>query len=448
MNDLAANPTLLRRSPASTIQRRFGSDKKKARGQAVTGASGKQEQANGLSPADKATQQAAMARGANAQMNLQADIAPLESALRKLAANPGPRTAAEAAAAAAVSDKAQRILDVVPGPTTKKTEQLLGEQFPAERKRLRHLIDDAQIICDEFSVVQTKQRAGEIYMDAGKAAQTDGGFKKLTATSKAVGFSDLGLDPAKADKEKRTKLIRDAGADLGLSPAETAAILTFTAEDYRYINPATANNDAWMKGANYSLIDKPNLSPEEAKQLKASFKEVKIGNARERMSERKQDLADRKQEGSLHAGMAMEGFAKMPVWKGTAYRGEVLKQADFDKKFELVNPGLLSRRKTKKYKAREKTITRTAISSSSKAENIARAFWTIAGGSVPDPKVQVLWQLELTNGRDIEPISNSPHEKEVAMLPGSEMVVTETTWVEGPAAYSPKYLLVKCVQRK
>ena len=90
-----------------------------------------------------------------------------------------------------------------------------------------------------------------------------------------------------------------AARKYGLNEAEILALRTYTAKDYTYINPATANAPGWMLSNNPGATDPKNLFA----------------------------------EGSLHAGVMMEALSKLPVKKGTTYRGARMTQEDFDAKY-------------------------------------------------------------------------------------------------------------------
>jgi hypothetical protein len=339
-----------------------------------------------------------------------------------------------------------------------KASAMLGRTYPDKVKRLNRIIGETQLIWDEHLVEMTKRKAGNIYLGAGQQAGTSApaaagpsGFTKLTSAAKNVGFDQLGTRPNTVDTTQLPpnqtpeklqeafdfkKSIRDNGAALGLSAAELAAIVTFTANDYLYINPATANSRDWMIGANeaHDKVDKKNRTETEDIELQQSLADAGV-TMEQRLAERKHELDERTSEGALHAGMAMQGLLKLPVWKGSLYRGEVLNKTDFESRFKADKRGT-------KFTPVNPTMRRTAISSASKDRQRAQAFWAVAAAKVERPWVRVLYEIEATNGRDIEMLSVSRHEKEVATLPGAEFTITS---VEGEMS---KSILVKCKQRR
>ena len=90
----------------------------------------------------------------------------------------------------------------------------------------------------------------------------------------------------------------------------------------------------------------------------------------------------------------------------------------------------------------EKTIKRSTISSASKERQIALNFQGIAASNISGPKAYVLWEMDVTNGRDIESLSAATKEREVATLPGAEFSIVAATVVRQDS------IVVKCKQRK
>jgi hypothetical protein len=270
--------------------------------------------------------------------------------------------------------------------------------FADERRRLQRVLDDAQLIFDEHRVAMTKQAAGEIYLDAGRAASDP-------TAGRTKAFEKLGTrEIFKAEPtEDLHKAVQTAGKEFGLTAAETAAIATFTGGDYMYINPATENDASWMDDM--------------------------FGH------EGDSSVATRKEEGSLHTSMALSGLLKLPVWKGSTARGESQSLADFNSAFELVprsgGPGkplaftftnLLDARaqlsklsETHTFRLKKKTFQQKRLVSSTRKLAVTGGF----GGLTPKRPLRFSFRYTLTNGRDIQPLSMAPGEEEVVTLPGA-----------------------------
>ena len=121
------------------------------------------------------------------------------------------------------------------------TEKAPG--FGPLKRRLRIAGDEARLLLDEVAVAKTKRQAESIYLDEGRT----GKFKALTNFMKEDEFDDqTGRTITDQEKADGIKARQEAGARLGLSKAEQTAITVFTAQDYKYINPATANSPSWM----------------------------------------------------------------------------------------------------------------------------------------------------------------------------------------------------------
>ena len=153
---------------------------------------------------------------------------------------------------------------------------------------------------------------------------------------------------------------------------------------------------------------------------------------------RKKELDALREEGTLHSGVARQGLLKLPVWKGPGYRGEKIDAKRWASRF---------RREGNNFQPIDPTFTWKTITSVSKSETKARGFMVGAG------QYEVLWQFELTNGRDIERLSVNRKEREVALLPGAEFaydsveVVKEGRHVEG-WGFLPWQIVVKARQIK
>lgn len=380
---------------------------------------------------------------------LKEQVGTLESATKKLVKAHQPGDQASQMAAFEVNRAARHILGNLPDQGS-KASRLLGRTYPAEVGKLRRIIDDTQLILDEVRVANTRRQAENIYMEAGRASRQGaaGGLTKLSGASrvfdanlaqpasnpevlahlKEKGFSTyrqafedaiaktakdsratdertlLGLQPELFVYHERASS-RDRAASMGLSSAELAAIQVFTAQDYRYINPATANDRSWLSTNFWDLVDEPNKKEGDWLRLQQELSEQGM-TLRQREALRKKELDVLQEEGTLHAGVARGGLLKMPVWKGTAYRGEKLASKRWNSRF--VQEGTT-------FRPIEPTFTWKTITSVSKDEAGARGFSGLGEG-----KYEVLWEFELSNGRDIERLSVNRKEREVALLPGAE----------------------------
>jgi hypothetical protein len=255
----------------------------------------------------------------------------------------------------------------------------------------------------------TKREAGAEYQTGVEHADPSGmkkkgadagaqkGFKALGSASQAVAVSH-GLETPMPNftGPKRDERIKLAKAKYGLTDAEISAISIYSAGDYTYINPVTANSASWLSGQRAHT--------------------AKSGAAAEGWA--KQDDQTVKEEGSLHAAMAVQGLNKMKPYKGKTYRGARYTPTDFQAQFR---PG--------------QTTTFGALGSSSKEADQALEFaYYIASASTADPDktVGVLTTVLDSGGRDISGISMSMKEAEVLILPDTTFEVVSVNRVGNP----------------
>jgi len=325
--------------------------------------------------------------------------------------------------------------------------------------RLHNVKAKAQQVADTSMVATTKQQAEDVYFEAGRQGSatlrpggaapgafkdgvpTRGGLAHLTGAARgnAFGRADVGQElPG-------FRARRELGRQLGLSAAQVAAINTFTNEDYKYINPGVVNSDAFMRKQNPApdFVDKPDRTPEEEAELQKSLAATGMTMA-QRQKERASELNTKKQEGALHEAIALEGLLKLPVWpgkgkKGLVYRGEVLNETDFRKRFSVGAGG--------KIRARKAADVLPNIQSQSRSEHQGKAIWSNAMQRVKPPHVFLIYETELTNGRNIEMFSSANHEQEVATLPGAEFEIVSAQW-EPPVTDTSPYQKVVRIKRR
>lgn len=188
------------------------------------------------------------------------------------------------------------------------------------------------------------------------------------------------------------KLVKDRE----LTEAEVLAVKTYTAEDYKYINPATANSESWMKANQFQGKSDDYLK---SPQGRAEMRQLM-------------------EEGSLQAAMAVAALQKLEPKSGTCYRGERLTPAEYADKY-----GDESSRKLP-------AQTRTNLTSIATVESAAQNFADNYKGD--DTKtVSVMWEVAVTNGREIRDLSvYGKGEAEWLLLPGT--VLQATSVVESP----------------
>jgi hypothetical protein len=188
----------------------------------------------------------------------------------------------------------------------------------------------------------------------------------------------------------------------GLTLAEASAVGIYTADDYKYMNPAMANNAGWMK-AQLPKTGIKKLNVRSA--VMNDFSKNPDDNAQN------QHVAKATQEGQLHGKMAVAGMKKLPNWTGTTFRGLALTEQEISQQY-----------------TKNGTVRFDAFSSTSKKEGTSRSF---ARQNATGGKVAILLYLQLTKGKDIAILSNSASEDEILLMPGASFSissVTETTY--------------------
>lgn len=260
-----------------------------------------------------------------------------------------------------------------------------GAQNAKRRAFVQRLIDELPA----EQVALSKSMAEDIYM-SNVANAGDKGSDKFAL--EALNQSGKMAAETGADKEGK-----GLAKEKGLTDAEVAAIRIFTASDYTYINPATANSPSWMKAQKGKK--ELGLDPFSDKTLV--------------------------EEGTLHAGVAMEGLKKLEPWPHDTYRGARYTEDEFNQTFMSGKP-----------------MTFASFASSAQHEDVALKFahgigieYTIGA----DKDIAVLCVLQLTGGRDISKISAVKKEAEVLLLPGSSYAVISVKEIDGNSVYA-KYV--------
>jgi hypothetical protein len=201
------------------------------------------------------------------------------------------------------------------------------------------------------------------------------------------------LDQAKKGEEAKATRPQKQLAELmrvaGLTQAEVTAIMAYTASDYLYINPAIAQKPKWLDKQQESIA-----GAHEAKQRAPGHMN-------------KQQM---REDAVTHAGVAMQGLAKMPVMKGIVYRGARMNAEEFAKEY--------GRRTQKVYRA----------FTSSTTERRVCDLYARGGGEHaprPDQTISVKCIFQVDNARDIQLLSDADGEKEWLLLPGATFKITK-----------------------
>jgi hypothetical protein len=138
-----------------------------------------------------------------------------------------------------------------------------------------------------------------------------------------------------------------------------------------------------------------------------------------------QDEAQMKElfeEGSLHGAMALSAMAKLPVKKGTAYRGE---RATTERLAKMTKIGEVQ--------------SNTFLTSVSLSADKAAQYANGSSKTAPNETVSVRWEIRVSDGRDIQSFSiYGKGEGEWLLFPGAKIVADRVVEEQtGPAGTPP-----------
>jgi hypothetical protein len=218
-------------------------------------------------------------------------------------------------------------------------------------------------------------------------------FKYLSSTASSAISSAQAVAGGGGGKAERAQA--ELMKQYDLTDAELAAIKIYTVDDYKYINPAMAGNEAWM-------------AAQIPKVAGATSKDASPAGVKEAMK-----------EGKRHGEMAMEGLRKLPAWKGNTFRGLRLTPAELKKQYQ----------DTIRYDNK-------AFLSTSTEADVSNGF---AKKTEDDGKVGILLHYEVTNGRDVAKYSLVGSEKEVLLLPGAAFAIVDVQERPGRPADDKMY---------
>ena len=176
-----------------------------------------------------------------------------------------------------------------------------------------------------------------------------------------------------------------------LTEAELTAVKMFTAQDFMYINPATAGDSDWMT----SQLGRMEKAADTAGRLTGRRPKI--------------DVDALHAEGATHAGVLMQAMDKMERKRGRVYRGARLSPAEFatiyGAKTEITYNSFVS----------------TAINTST-PEAYARGEGALRPRA--DQTVSISCILEVDDARDVQALSETRQEEEWMLLPGATFDIT------------------------
>jgi hypothetical protein len=259
-----------------------------------------------------------------------------------------------------------------------------SSQDPLDRRR-RPVVEALLEEIDAELVAHARTAAQDVYHGNIRNALGIGDHDPY-ALKQITGFAqDAAANPLSKGAEKYRQ-------EVGLTRPEVAAIQIFTGEDYKYINPTTANSSSWLEDS-------------KARNALRGTDELYF------------------EEGTLHAGVAMQGLAKLKPWNKTVYRGASFTTAGFKLDVGQVLP-FDSFASASKLRSKAEEFAYTSAQKSDK-ERLDGA---------PDRSVAIIYEFKRPNGRDVTEFSLAQNEEEVVLLPGSRFRVDQLKRIPAPAS--------------
>ncbi len=173
----------------------------------------------------------------------------------------------------------------------------------------------------------------------------------------------------------------------GLTPAESAAITAYTAQDYEYMNRAASNSRGWMQTWLSKRGDTDAGAHEAARQ-----------------------------EGSMQTAFARDGLRKLDPYVGFSYRGDPVSIEEFESRIVVGGSG-----------------TRPNLLSTSTEPETALGF---GGDTTADRPIAVMWVFDQTKmdsgGRDVKMFSANAREAEILIIAGSPFKISSVVEVGSP----------------
>ena len=336
----------------------------------------------------------------------------------------------------AADEGAEARLAVILGVCASYIERHGAETDARAREKLAAVED----IKAEAMVERGRRRAEARYLQdayAKKTAEEDSPQFSATRMSEQSGTGVQFAHPqAKAlakGQASKEEGYNQATLDLikkyGLTEAEVLAVKVYSADDYKYINPATAYSESWMKSQNLATkkgkhkAEDDSDEPEEQSHLliptdDPDTSEHSAAPPEDYLAteEGKNQLKLLFEEGSLHGAMAIAALQKLPPLEGLCYRGERMTEADYEEMYG----------DSENSKLPAKTLLN--LTSIATEQQSAQTFANGVDSTPPDATVSVMTCVHVKTGRDIGDLSlHGRKEKEWLLLPGT---VLQTDSVE------------------
>jgi hypothetical protein len=210
------------------------------------------------------------------------------------------------------------------------------------------------------------------------------------------------LTPGSKDYRATDDQSQHPAADLakkyGLLEGEMRAIRMYAGNEYIYINPIIADNEAWLNNQLSKYLDMH--SDSDTNEMPEKFRDK---NTFDQFSNDEQ--ARFKEEAHMHADVAVSGLKKLPNIVKECFRGLGLSESEFRAQYE-DKVG--------------QTINFPSFSSTSRDIRTAKGF--AEANSRAQGRVGILLKMNVKFGKDINKISGAG-ESEVLLLPNAQFKI-------------------------
>ena len=321
----------------------------------------------------------------------------------------------------------------------KYNKTITTDESIAIRQSLAKIQDLCEVFLRNYRTTEDSKRKQQIYViqDLSNAAELEWGqisaqARSLAAVKDPSGSTAarnlyflaqfLGENPIESAQKQMAERFAQ---EYGLEPIDLTAIKLFSMDDYKYINPAIANDADWAT----KQIERIKLRDEASIRLDKYIEDTIKGKSgslpepRNLPQERKDErLRIMREEGAHLAALVNRALNKLPALKPTTvYRGARMSPQEFEKVYG---------------RSGEKAgVTKYSHSSTTNLETSQEyAARPAAQGRLnPDQTLSVLCMLNVKSARNIRDISMLPTEDEVVVLTGTKFKVTNFRREKGAA---------------
>lgn len=275
------------------------------------------------------------------------------------------------------------------------------------RSKFERLRDDAQQAIDDIAAMHEQAQ----YL-------RDFAGDRLLALKSHV--SEAVSDYRSAHRDRSDPTLTPLIKDNGLTLAEVLAIKAYSGPAYKYINVALEDRDDEMTPRLLSFVREIKTATNTGLNAKQRI------DAAERTRQKLATSDDAKQrakdEGKLHARIAMRGLSKLPAYTGEVFAGGAITRREALERFrtgDVQERGAFASTSAQEFVASQFALT--------KGEKLEAAYKSVPSDERDPADAPFPFMLRYTSktGRYIEPLSASAGEEEVLFSPGSKLRIVK-----------------------